>query len=91
MNLMEVIRNLDLFDEDDTIYAKRPWTENSLAIVEREPEEGEPEALKKYGLSYFLEIFIAKEILEDWEKNVGHVPTLEEKCDRVIYYATYDA
>jgi hypothetical protein len=91
MNLLDVIRDLDSFDREDTIYAKEPWSPDSMAMVVKEPEEGDPEEPKKIGLKYFLEVYTALEGLEAWQRNVNPNPTLAEKCDRVIYYATYDA
>lgn len=91
MNLLEVIRDLDRFDPDHTIYAKEPWTPDSLAIVALQPDEGDPADVTRLGVKYFLEIFIANECLEGWQKGNGRLPTLEEKYDLISYYAMYDA
>ena len=37
MNLLDVIRDLDSFDEEHTIYAQQPWRPASMAIVVQEP------------------------------------------------------
>jgi hypothetical protein len=42
-------------------------------------------------MEYFLEVFIAREFLEDWRTNLEAEPTLEQKCARLIKYATDDA
>ncbi len=92
MKLIEAIRVLDALDEEGTIYAAEPWTENSEAIVAREPETGGlPAEAKRLGLSYFLEVFIASEVIEDWTANLDTQPTLQQKCARVIEYAINDA
>ena len=49
-----------------------------------------PEA-KERGLEYFLEVFIAREVLTDWKENVAAPPTLEEEVFRLIQYAINDA
>ena len=92
MNLSDVLRDLEAFDADGTIYAAKPWTENSEAIVAREPEAGGlPVEAKRLGLDYFLETFIACEFLERWMSSLGEMPTLQQKCARLISYATHDA
>lgn len=91
MNILDVIRDLDRFDPAHTIYAREPWGPEAEAMVVEEPEEGDPEEPLRLGFKYFLEIYTAKEGLEGWEKNIKRVPTLDEKCARVIYYAIYDA
>lgn len=91
MPLLDVIRDIASFDEDHTIYAKKPWTAQSSAIVVWEPDEGDPPEPGELGFAYFLEIFIALEVIEGWMGNIDYSPTVERICDRVIYYATYDA
>jgi hypothetical protein len=92
MKLIEAIGNLDTLDNESTIYAAKPWTEDSNVIVAREPESGgvPPEA-ERLGLKYFLEVFVAREFLEGWPGNLDAQPTLQEKCARVIKYAITDA
>ena len=92
MTLLEVVRTLGSLSEEDTIYAFAPWTETSEAIVAPEPDSrGGPSCVQEVGLKYFLEVFIAREFLEDWAGNVGKEPTLEERCARLIQYAIDDA
>ena len=50
----------------------------------------EIEKAKCPGFTYFLEMFLIKELMEDLE-NSDTRKTLEEKIDHVIYYAEYDA
>jgi hypothetical protein len=40
MKLIELIRDLESLDEEDTIYAAEPWNDDSEAIVAREPDAG---------------------------------------------------
>lgn len=92
MKLIEAVRDLESFDEENTIYAAKPWTESSVALIAKEPASGGlPEDVRKIGLKYFLEVFIAREFLEDWLNNLQKIPTLQEKCARLIHYANDDA
>ena len=96
--LGDIIARLSEFDIDDTIYAREPWTEDSDAMVatEPQPEDWEagglppPEATEA-GLSYFLEIYIALELVEGEIAYLGADPGAKAICERVIYYAIYDA
>jgi hypothetical protein len=92
MTLLESIRNLDSLDEESTIYAAEPWKADSRAIVAREADIGGlPAEAQKLGLKYFLEIFVARDFLEGWVECLDAEPTLQEKCARLIQYATTDA
>ena len=92
MTLAELIGKIDNFDDKLTIYAeKNPiWTINSQAIICAQSEDGqiidEPTDLR-----YFLEIDVAKEVIQVWSEWSGRKPTIEDKCAAIIYYAEYDA
>jgi hypothetical protein len=92
MTLLEVIRDLDSFPEESTIYSPEPWSVESEAIVEyRRDDEKLAKRAVELGYAYFLEIFIAKELLEGWAPTQTSRPTLEQKTERVIHYAIFDA
>lgn len=90
--LGDVIDGLSEFDREDTIYASEPWTEQSEAMVAREPDAGglPPEA-SDAGMKYFLEVSIARDFVEDWLSSLDEQPTPSTVCQRVIYYAINDA
>ena len=89
--LIKIIQELEDFDNESTIYAANPWTENSKALVLSEPESGElPPEAKKLDLKYFLEISIARNFLEDWTANLNTQPTIQQKFARLLQYATQD-
>ncbi|MFQ3582055.1 MAG: hypothetical protein SNJ49_09135 [Chloracidobacterium sp.] len=92
MRLIEVVEKLGRLDEESTIYASEPWTAESNAVVAPEPSEGglPPEA-EVQGLKYFLEVFIARDFVEDWSANLDADPTAQETCSRLIEYAVKDA
>lgn len=92
MTLLDAVERLDSLDDDSTIYAAEPWTEASHAITVTEPDRRFPAAqLTRVGLRYFLEVSIARDFLDGWTTNVAQAPSLQEKCARLIKYATNDA
>jgi len=92
MILLDIIATLDRFDDSDTIYCRKPWTRNSVALVTPEPESGGlPKEADRLGLHYFLEVELAKDLIASWTGNAGVTPSVEAQCDRVIAYAENDA
>jgi hypothetical protein len=92
MKLIEAISKLASLDEADTSYASEPWAPDSEVVLAEQPESGGlPDEAKRHGLKYFLEVFIAREVLEGWLTNLDNEPTLEDTCARIIEYAINDA
>jgi hypothetical protein len=92
MRLIDYIAKLEDLDEEKTLYVAEPWTKDSLATALHEPDDCKiPEEAKLASQSYFLELFILREFLTDWEQTLSSPPTKEEKCLRAIDYAKYDA
>lgn len=90
--LNDVVGRLSEFDSEDTIYASEPWTEQSEAMVAREPDAGGlPPEVSDAGMKYFLEVSIAQEFVEDWLASLDVQPTPSAVCRRVIDYAINDA
>ena len=92
--LLEIIAHIGqvVADEDVTIYATKPWTSESRAILLPQPEDGRaPSEATCRGMTYFMEVCIAEEFLTGWLRNLAHSPTRLEKCDRLIRFAIYDA
>lgn len=85
-------RNLHQFDEDATIYAARPWTDQSPAIVADEPEEGRlhPEA-GAIGMCFLIQVYTAKEFLEGFSTILPEPPYDWLKCARLVIYSICDA
>lgn len=91
MKLRDVIRDLELFDEESTIYAVAPFTSDSDAIVELERDASLPRKAQSLKLSYFLEVFDTRMLLEGWIAHLDAEPNLETKCARLIAYVRDDA
>lgn len=93
MTLADLMGQLDSLDDDFTIYAEKnpEWSANSLAVACPEPEEGGVPAEAR-GMSYLLEVFLSKDVVEVWSGGRGgRKPTAVDKCEAVIHYAEYDA
>jgi hypothetical protein len=92
MTLHDMISRIDELDEDDTIFLRPPWTEDSAAMVGFESDDGGlPVEVEEHGLGYFVEVAIARDVLEDWEATCSTPPTVSERCARLIQYAVTDA
>jgi hypothetical protein len=92
MSLLSVIDQLDSLDGELTVYAAEPWMKGSKAVAAREPVSGGlPAEAETLGIRYFLEVAIAREFLEDWASSLGHEPSDEERCERLIQYAVNDS
>jgi hypothetical protein len=90
MKIMELARQLHSLDSEKTIYAKKPWTCESEVQLLIEPEDGSLPSELSDGFEYFLEIFIALDVIP----NLLHVEpsfTLEQWSERLIEYADNDA
>jgi hypothetical protein len=96
VKLIKLVERLAELDDEDTIYACEPWTEDSDAMVAREQEPAQvpfgvpPEAVEA-GMTYFLEVFIAREVVEGLMAFLAEKPTLAATCQRLIEYAINDA
>ena len=92
MILSVLLEKLDDFDDNSIIYAERnpEWAANSRAVTCSQSECREVIDAPK-DLSYFLEVNIAKEVVEVWKESCGLYPSTEDRCRAVIYYAENDA
>jgi len=88
MKLIEALNEINSRDDYGdlmTIYTKKEWNEGSETIIVSQPEDGSIEPIN--GHSYFLEVFIVKEWLEELNEREVSKAT----CDRIIQYAINDA
>ena len=92
MKLIEIVGELGALEDDATIYAAEPWTADSPAVVDVEPESGGvPASASEQGMTYMLEVFVARDFLHGWMAAQDKPPTLHEQCERLIRYAIDDA
>jgi hypothetical protein len=88
--LSAILEGLDGLDDELTISAGEPWTVSSSAVAVPEPGASTPRG--KENLSYLLEVGLAKEVVQVWRQwRGGREPTLPDKIEAVLYYATHDS
>lgn len=88
--LIELIGQIDAMDAEDVIVAKPEWHRGSDARIVRLTDDYRvPEETTQLGYRYFLEVDVIRQVLGEFHGRFD--VTLEEKCDRIIHYAVYDA
>lgn len=92
MKLVDLIGNLNNVDEDLIIFQENKADFNSDIIL-ASAQEGDEGKKVENGKEYFylLEVFLAKEFVEDWVNSLSYKPTNEEIARRLHAYAIYDA
>jgi hypothetical protein len=95
MTLLELLTNLRDLDDTLNIFAEADpeWSAESKAAlcVPREDGSAEPPT-EAAGMTYLLDVGLAKEVVEVWRAwRGGRVPSPEDVCEAVIFYAKYDA
>jgi len=92
MKLTDVIKEIENIDEEAIIFKENRENPNSDIILSFAPDgdQGIKEVeRKKYY--YLIEVFLAKEFVDDWEASLNYKPSIDEKSKRVYEYATNDA
>ena len=88
---MTLLQALDqLLGEDDlyTVFAKRPWNAESEAVIaELTENDGIPPQLTSAGYEYFLEAFVARELIDE---RARELMTREQILLMLLYYGEYD-
>jgi hypothetical protein len=89
MTLFDVVRNLDTYDEDFVICARKPWSADAESVVVPFDEGfGVPAEVVARGFAYFLGVDDARETLEVFgTKPVSH----DERFRCLLFYAENDA
>lgn len=83
--LQDVVQGLSAAADDATLYAARPWTAQSEAVVAIEDHP-------PTDLAYMLEVGLAREAIQVWsEWRQGASPSPQEACAAVVFYAEHDA
>lgn len=88
--LSELLLSARELDPEATVFAERPWREDSRAmLVSAAVDEVRDEP---NGMAYLLEVELAREVLEVWSAwRNGEEPTLAESVEAVVHYAEHDA
>lgn len=92
MKLTTLIDSIDEVDEEAIIFQSNLEDFNSdIILYYAEPDDNgikEEDGIKYY---YLLEVFLAKEFIEDWLNSLDYKPSLEETAKRLFEYAINDA
>lgn len=89
MNLENALDQIHKMQDDEVIFAHKPWTLDSEADVGLLDNDFRvPKAISDRGFAYFLEATVAKEVLEVFG---DREPTLDERRALLMYYAEHDA
>ncbi|WP_031431885.1 DUF7716 domain-containing protein [Methylomicrobium agile] len=89
MKLRDAIDQITQLRDEEVIFARRPWTLDTDAYIGMLDENLRvPDVLINEGLEYFLEVSVAKEVLEVFG---NRNPTLEQVRELLVFYAENDA
>lgn len=93
MQLVELLKSLAEWDDEQTIYVAQPWScKASAMLLIPSNDTTEPVVAGPITYEYFLELFIAKQVLEDFTAcSEGASATEWQRCERLIRYARDDA
>jgi hypothetical protein len=92
MKITDIVESIDSLDDDLIIFQEDLDDFNSNVILAN-AEEGDGGIKKENGKSYYylLEIFLAKEFIEDWVQSLDYDPGLDAIAKRLYDYAINDA
>jgi hypothetical protein len=97
--IRDVISSITTYNEEDLIFAKKingKFLSNSEAVVVQLTEEemelrtNEIAELKCPGFEYFLDAFIVKDMISDFDNSTDK-NDLDKRTEIIIHYAEYDA
>lgn len=89
MTLNDVVLDLDALDDESILCVRKPWAPTAECVASSPAENlGVPTPVKDAGYSYFMEVFVAREVLGVFGATT---PTQDEKVRALIYYAENDA
>ena len=89
MKLEQALDELDKLGDEDVVFAKRPWTLDSEALIgQLDANMRVPQWIADQQFKYFLEVPVAKEVLEVF---ASRRPTLQQRRELLLYYAENDA
>ncbi len=89
MKLAELLDHIHELPDSECIFAQKPWSADSEAVTAPLGEKHEvPSNLTTLSLEYFLEVHVARELLEVL---AGRKASNDEKLQLLIFYAENDA
>jgi hypothetical protein len=86
--LRALVADLAATPADGIICARKPWSASSDAVITKPTEQlGVPSTLRSDGYEYFLEVFVARDVLAA----LPEPRTVDDQVALLIYYAENDA
>jgi len=92
MKLIDLVKNIQSIDQESVIFQEHLENVNADIIISH-AEEGD-EGVKEYAgkkYYYLIEVFLAKDFIEDWLTNLDYIPSQEAIAQRLHEYAVKDA
>ena len=92
MKLVDFVNTIDSIDDESIIFIENKENSESdiiLSFAEEGDDGIKEENEKKYY--YLLEVFLAKEFIEDWIASLSYNPSDNEIAKRLYDYAINDA
>jgi len=92
MKLIDLIKDIENVDQDYIIFQEYRDNPNSNIILSY-AEEGDRGIKEHAGRKYYylIEVFLAKEFVDDWKASLNYNPSFEETVKRLYDYAINDA
>ena len=89
MKLFEALDLIESLDGQDVIFAVEPWTFQSEATIGRlDNEYRVPKKITDLGYSYFMDVFVALEVLQGFDHSTLDV---QQRREVLLHYAKFDA
>jgi hypothetical protein len=86
MTLQDLLSSRRGWPDEGTIYVVQPWSRDAEAVLSKEmPNSTDPVVRSGKRYDYFLEGFIARELLDDL--GASELGVSREACERLIRYA----
>lgn len=90
MMLIDLVKDIENVEEDSIIFQENIEDPSSDIILAFAEDGGvKEEAGRKFH--YLIEVFLAKEFIEDWKASLDYSPSFEEIAKRLFDYAIKDA
>lgn len=95
MTLKDVIMSIDSFGEGAIIFATKPnnhWNiEGAAEVVEHSIFDDDEDIDIPLGMTYFLEVFLAREIIAVFQQHCDNQsPSVAERYHALTYYLEHD-
>jgi hypothetical protein len=92
MKLIDLVNNIDSVDEESVIFQEdRENFSSDIILSYAEKGDGGIKEVKGKKYYYLIEVFLAKEFVNDWIGSLNYLPTETEIAKRLYDYAIKDA